>query len=393
MMPIYVQAEGEAEKVPGSEEKAPAPAATVAESATQPMEVQAVASSAVQPAVVEQPVQLEAAVQESVPQVAQPVAVAQSAQPEAAVQESVPQAAQPVAAAQSAQPEAAVQESVPQATQPVVTEQVALPAAVPTPAVATPTPAEPTAASAAEGNVPAVSIPSGVVEIGGLKYPAYLYVPRDYKMDRTYSMILIGPAESVKAQDQVAYLTGLAQRKSLFILSPHVLWTKPGDTPYELDRWILEIKKDVMERFPINKKRVYLVGKGSGAHYAAYLATKHPKEFAAVALFGEAWDGPFRQLIKPSSDPAEQVPFFIALKAGSDAQVRNQSWFDKLQKKGYMLHLVEYPTDETLNDLEFKKTTFDWLEEASQNWAATVAKSHQGWKGKFRKGVKDFFTV
>lgn len=235
--------------------------------------------------------------------------------------------------------------------------------------------------------------PSGLVEVSGYKYPVYLFAPKDYKTDRTYAMVMLAPAELSKAEQQIEYLTGLAQRRSIFILSPYVLWPKEGDTPYTLDQWLLTVKKDVIERFPIDPKRVYLVGKGSGAHYAAYMAVKHPKEFAAVALLGEAWAGQFSQLVEPRTDAADQIPFYVALKAGGDAKARNQVWFDKLQQDGYPIHLVEYQTDDELNQLEFKKAAFEWMEATSQSWRATVAKGQEGWKGKFKKGVKDFFAV
>jgi hypothetical protein len=254
------------------------------------------------------------------------------------------------------------------------------------------------APEAAPKDVPATQVfapsnPSGLVEVSGYKYPVFLYAPKDYKTDRTYAMIMIAPAEAAKAEEQIAYLTGLAQRRSVFILAPYVLWPKQGDTPYRLDEWLLTVKRDVMERFPISKKRVYLVGKGLGAHYAAYMATKYPKEFSAAALLGQAWDGPFSQLIDPRSDAADQVPFFIALKAGGDAKSRNQGWFDKFQKDGYPLHLVDYASDEELEALEFKKSVFDWMEATAQSWENTVAQGQQTWKGKFKKGVKDFFAV
>ena len=239
----------------------------------------------------------------------------------------------------------------------------------------------------------ATANPSGLVEISGYKYPVFLFAPKDYKTDRTYAMIMIAPAESAKAEKQIEYLTGLAQRKSLFILAPYVLWPKQGDTPYRLDEWLLTVKRDVMERFPISKKRVYLVGKDLGAHYAAYMAIKYPKEFSAVALLGQAWDGPFAQLVDPHSDAADQVPFYVALKAGGEVRARNQVWFDKLQQKGYPLHLVDYKGDEELDDLEFKKSVFDWLEATGQSWEASVGQGPKTWKGKFKKGVKDFFAV
>ncbi len=235
--------------------------------------------------------------------------------------------------------------------------------------------------------------PSGLIEVSGYKYPVYLFVPKDYKTDRTYAMIMLAPAESAKAEKQIEYLSGLAERRSIFILAPYVLWPNMGDTPYNLDQWLLTVKKDVIERYPISPKRVYLIGKDSGGHYAAYMGVKYPREFAAVALLGEAWDGQFSQLVDPLSDAADQVPFFIAMKTDGKAKARNQVWFDKLQQKGYPLHLVDYNTDEDLTQLEFKKTVFDWLESTSQSWAVTRAQNQKGWKAKFKKGVKDFFAV
>lgn len=246
---------------------------------------------------------------------------------------------------------------------------------------------------AADQPAQGASMPSGLLEVNGYKYPVYLFAPKDYKLDRTYSMVMFAPAKSVKAEDQIEYLTGLAQRRGFFILAPYVLWPKSGTTPESLDSWLLSVKNDVMERFPINKKRVYLIGKDSGAHYAAYMAVRYPKEFSAAALLGEAWDGPFSQLIHPQSDAGNQVPFFIALKSEGDAKARNQGWFDKFQKDGYLLRLADYKTDAELTELEFKKAVFDWLEEASQSWAASVAEGPKNWKGKFKKGVKDFFAV
>jgi pimeloyl-ACP methyl ester carboxylesterase len=244
-----------------------------------------------------------------------------------------------------------------------------------------------------EDEVFTTSNPSGLVEVSGYKYPVFLFAPKDYKTDRTYAMIMIAPAESAKAEQQIEYLTGLAQRKSIFVLAPYVLWPKAGDTPYKLDDWLLTVKRDVVERFPINKKRVYLVGKDLGGHYAAYMATKYPKEFAAAALLGEAWAGPFSELIDPRTDAEDQIPFYVALKTSGNARERNQSWFDDLQKKGYPIHLVDYKSDEDLNELEFKKDVFNWMETTGQNWEASVAQGQQTWKGKFKKGVRDFFAV
>lgn len=244
------------------------------------------------------------------------------------------------------------------------------------------------------GGEPQKALPSsGVIEINSYKYPVSLFVPQDYRTDRTYSMVMIAPAEFSKAQEQIDFLKNIAVRKNIFVLAFSGLWPKKGTVPYNLDNWLFTVKKDVIEQYPINKTRIYLFGKDSGAEYAAYLATKHPSEFSAVALLGQAWDGQFSQLVHPSSGVSNQIPFYIALKAGTDAKARNQTWFDQFQKKGYLLYLVDYQKEDDLNTLEFKEPMYNWLETTSQSWATAQAKSHQGWKGKLKKGVKDFFAV
>ena len=243
---------------------------------------------------------------------------------------------------------------------------------------------------AAEQSAPAAS---GLLELSSYKYPVYVFAPRNYRTDRTYPLIMIAPAESEIAQNQIDYLTGLAERRGIFLLAPYVLWPKSGTTPYQLDEWLLTVKKDVCDRVPINKKKIYLIGKGSGAEYAAYLATKYPQAFSAAALLGEAWDGRFSKLIEPKSAAEDQVPFYIALNANTDAEARNQAWLDLFQKKGYLLNLVSYQNEEALTGMDFKKSVFEWLEANSQSWADVQKAAQAGWKSKVKKGIKDFFAV
>lgn len=234
---------------------------------------------------------------------------------------------------------------------------------------------------------------SGLVEVSGYKYPVYLFAPRGYSNDKKYPLVLFAPSETMKAEEQIEYLTALAERKGVFVLSPYVLWPKAGDTPYQLDQWLITIKKDIMERFPIAKNRVYLLGKGSGGHYAAYMGTNYPEEFSGIILLEEAWDGQFSQLIRPQSSRSKQKSFYVALKAGGDALARNQKWLEKYQKLGYSLQLNEYQGDEAITNIDFKKSAFDWVEETGKSARAQEAKGGKTWKEKILKGINDFFKV
>lgn len=242
---------------------------------------------------------------------------------------------------------------------------------------------------------PAVKpFPSGLLEIKDYKYPVFLYVPANYRPDNSYPMVLIAPSEGAEAMEGIKYLKVLADRRSLFILSPHGLWTDDSDVPYMLDQWIMKIKTDVMQRFPIDKKRVYLAGKDTGANYAAYLAMQYPDQFSGAALIGSAWESSFSPIMKARSNPDGQVPFFVALRADQpEIKAKNQIWFEDLQAKGYPIRLVEVKSAEEFSTVEFKNAMFDWLEKTGQDWSATVAQSQKSFKAKLKKSVKNFFTV
>lgn len=236
--------------------------------------------------------------------------------------------------------------------------------------------------------------PSGLLQISDYKYPVYLYVPANYRLGNTYAMILVMPGLGAPAEEGIKYLRVLADRKSVFVLSPQGLWTDDSDVPYKLDEWILEVKKDVMQRFPIDKKRVFIAGKDSGAHYAAYFAMKYADQFAGAALIGNAWEGPFAKIMEVRSSPEGQVPFYVALRADQpEIKAKNQIWFTMLQEKGYPLHLKEVNSAEELSSKEFKTEMFDWLEKTGQNWGIIVTKNQKSFKAKLKKGVKDFFAV
>lgn len=236
--------------------------------------------------------------------------------------------------------------------------------------------------------------PSGLLEITDYKYPVFLYAPRGYRPDGSYAMIVIAPSEGAEAEEGIRYLKTIADSKNVFILSPHGLWTYGGDVPYLLDEWILQIKKDVVNRFPINKNKIYVMGKGTGANYAAYLSMKHVGEFTGAALLGQGWDGPFSKIMQIRSDSADQVPFFVAFRADQpEVKAANEVWLDKLQAKGYPIHLTEVKSEADFSSREFKQDMFAWLEETSQHWLNEVKQGQKSFKAQLKKGWKTFFTV
>ena len=236
--------------------------------------------------------------------------------------------------------------------------------------------------------------PSGLLAISDYKYPVFLYAPRGYRADRSYPMIMVAPSEGVGGEEGIAYWKSIADQNMVFVLSTAGVWVESDDVPTNLDTWLLQVKKDVQERFPVNDKKIYVAGKNTGAHYAAYLATNYPQEFAGAILLGQAWAGPFSRLIHLSSNLSKQQIFFVVFQSDQPhVKDQNQTWLDGLQEKGYPLKLVEVPDGKGFESLELKKEAYDWIEATGQSFSAAVEKSQRGFKAKFKKGVKDFFTV
>ena len=176
----------------------------------------------------------------------------------------------------------------------------------------------------------------------------------------------------------------------MIILAPSNIW--PEDMPTRIDEWFLKIKKDVVDRYQVSPRKIYLVGKEGGAHYAAYLGTKYPNEFSAVALLGGSWAGKFEKIIEPQSRPRRQLPFFVALKdPDPDLLTETQQKASQFEKKGYPVYLVQLGKDEEFDSDPFKQKLLDWFDEKSAKWHERVEESKKSWKEKTSMAVEEFF--
>jgi len=232
-------------------------------------------------------------------------------------------------------------------------------------------------------------VPTGLLELSDYKEPVFLFVPPNYKPDRSYPMIVALPGEGESPEKHIQLWTGLAKRNSFFILVPTNIW--PRDTPETVDQWILDIKKDVAERYQIAQRHTFLVGSGDGAHYGAYLGVRYPDQFAAVALLGGSWVGKFETLIRPQTNPRKQVPFFVALKENSELIEPTKKFALQLEAKGYPVYLKEVKDEKDFWSDPFKKELVEWLKEKSQDWSQHAELSKRSLKEKMNIAIEDFF--
>ena len=236
------------------------------------------------------------------------------------------------------------------------------------------------------------NLPTGLIELTDYKYPAFLYVPANYKPEKTYPLIITVPEEGEAPDKNIEFWLGIAKRKSMLVLAATNLWSE--DTPDRIDKWFLGIKKDVSDRYHIAPEKIYLIGKGGGAHYVTYLMTRHPEEFSAAAAIDGSWVGKFEKLLEPQSAPRNQRPIYVAL-ANDDPGFfeKTEKWAYRFEKKGYPVYLEKLKKGDEISSDEFKKKLLAWLEEKSQKWQQVIRENQKSMKEKIRSGVEDYVTL
>lgn len=251
----------------------------------------------------------------------------------------------------------------------------------------------PDSAQVAQPQKPKRKLPTGLLELQGFKYPVYLYVPEGLEMEKKYPLLVMIPSETESAEKQLEYIMPVAKSLECFVLATYNLWPKQG-MPYEIDKWLLKIKNDMTQRFPVDASKIYAIGRGSGGSYAAYLITAYPSEFSGAALLGEAWEGQFSELLKPRVSAGDQMPVVAAFTADQQAnKTKNEKWVLEYQQKGYPVAVMELPDGENFDSSDFKVRLLEWLDQKGQAWKLVREEQNKTFKQRFKRGVKEFFEV
>lgn len=232
-------------------------------------------------------------------------------------------------------------------------------------------------------------VPEGLVELKDYHNPVYLFVPPGHDKLLLNSMILLIADAKEKPDALVQEWLKVAKKKNMIVAVPD-LKMNPADVPYRTDEWLLKLKKDVGNQYHV--ARTYVIGKGAGAHYAAYLALQHPKEFAGAGLMDGAWAGSFEKLMHLSGRPAEQVPVFVSLTApGAELNQAAEKWGYRFSNKGYPVYMEKFGQDEKVDSVDLKVRMIDWLQKTAETWARVIANKGKTKKEKISKWTEEFF--
>ncbi len=222
------------------------------------------------------------------------------------------------------------------------------------------------------------------------KHPYHLFVPPEYSPDKSWPLVIVLIGGLKDEKKGIEPWVDWAKKNQLLALFPGVLPREGGASTEEVDRWILGIKKEVLERYHVGPHQILLVGIELGGHYAAYLGLNYPGEFSAVALFRQAWAGPFEKLMKPSADHEKQVSFYVAVDPASPSFRAVEAKAIELEKKGYSLQRDSLK--ETEDFLGIRDRVIRWfLEDTEIRVVRVKGKRKSGWRGKFQEIRKNLF--
>ncbi len=233
------------------------------------------------------------------------------------------------------------------------------------------------------------SLPTGLLVLEK-KYPYYVFVPPDYSREKSWPLLILLGDRGDEPKELIGPWTDWAKSRGLLVTAvPNLVPER--ENPKAADDWLLQIKQDLTQQYRIDRRRVLLVGFGSGAHYSAYLAMNYPGEFSAAVLIQGSWDGPFANLMRPVSDKEEQVSFFLA----ADPQAENSTAVEKqvvnLEEKGYRIVRAPLESDKEFSGL--RDQMMEWFDQESQLQAAARQTPGKGWKNRIEKIIEDFFEI
>ncbi|MSR77845.1 MAG: hypothetical protein EXS63_06450 [Candidatus Omnitrophica bacterium] len=235
---------------------------------------------------------------------------------------------------------------------------------------------------------------TGVFELKeGPNKSVFVFVPQEYNPARTYPLIISFSGEDEKPEAHVKAWASMAERSGVIVMAPS-FGLRSGNVVTAYDQWVLGLASGLAHQYHIATHKIFLIGRGERAQYAAYLGVNYPEKFSAVALLNGAWNGPYEKMMTFQKSPRKQIPFYVALK-GLDPSIKNEieQRAVELQKKGYMISLEEVIPEENLGSNDFQKKMYDWLNEKSDIWQDVVQTSKKGWKEKVKLAIEDNIKI
>jgi predicted esterase len=174
-------------------------------------------------------------------------------------------------------------------------------------------------------------IEGGVMELktGGRKngHGYLVQLPQEYRHSRSYPVLIVCHSTTETPKDTLDRWANLAWEHGYILVSPE--WGKGVHTAYgwtsQEQQPVLEVLRDVKQRFNVDSDRVFLAGHGPGAEMCYDVGLAHPDLFAGVLPMS----GTPAQITHKYRRNAQFLPFYVVSGDRSESVYRENYYLFK----------------------------------------------------------------
>jgi len=194
-----------------------------------------------------------------------------------------------------------------------------------------------------------VSIPASaqqvtkeVTNLGGKARAYYLFVPDKLTRDHPAPMLLLLHGSGRNGASLTDKWKDLAKKEGIILVAPDAITSEGWSSPVDGPDFLHDLITELLPKYPIDPRRMYLFGHSAGASFALYMALYESEYFAAAAIHAGALtpqDGVIVERAKrkiPIHIAVGTVDRFFPLAAVRDTR-------DMLNSNGFNAQLIEMP--------------------------------------------------
>jgi poly(3-hydroxybutyrate) depolymerase len=140
-----------------------------------------------------------------------------------------------------------------------------------------------------------VSIPASaqqvnkeITNLGGKARAYYLFVPDKLTKDHPAPLLLLLHGSGRNGASLTDKWKDLAKKEGIILVAPDAINTQGWSSPVDGPDFLHDLITELLSKYPIDARRMYLFGHSAGASFALYMALYESEYFAAAAIHAGA---------------------------------------------------------------------------------------------------------
>ena len=181
-----------------------------------------------------------------------------------------------------------------------------------------------------------------ITNLGGKARAYYLFVPEKLNKDHPAPLLVLLHGSGRNGASLADKWKDLAKKEGIILVAPDAITTEGWRSPVDGPDFLHDLITELLSKYPIDARRIYLFGHSAGASFALYMALYESEYFAAAAIHAGALtpeDGVIVERAKrkiPIHIAVGTVDRFFPLAAVRDTR-------DMLNNNGFNAQLIEMP--------------------------------------------------